>query len=110
MPRRPGTEKFNIRLNALDFKDLQDRVSRPITVLPHVTFHKTLLDRFIDTFKEQVEQNSRYHTEQVCDRYRYVIIAARMKMDDLTWRNKRYINFRSWNNVWAACKQRPTLN
>ncbi|XP_043269386.1 E3 ubiquitin-protein ligase TM129 [Venturia canescens] len=63
-PRRPGTEKFNIRLNALDFKDLQDRVSRPITVLPNVTFHKTLLDRFIDTFKEQVEQNSRYRTEQ----------------------------------------------
>lgn len=64
-PRRPGTQSFNIRLNALDFKDFQDRVSLPITVLPNVTFHKTLLDRFIDTFKEQVANNPRYETQQV---------------------------------------------
>lgn len=64
-PTRSGAESFNIRLNALDFKDLQDRVARPITILQNVTFHKTLNERFIDAFKEVVEQNPRYSTAQV---------------------------------------------
>ena len=64
-PTRPGTKSFNIRLNALDFKDLQDKVTRPITVLENVVFHRTLLDRFIDTFKEQIAQNPEYETGQV---------------------------------------------
>ncbi|XP_046743391.1 E3 ubiquitin-protein ligase TM129 isoform X2 [Diprion similis] len=63
-PTRPRSRSFNIRLNALDFKDLQDKVSRPIVVLQNVTFHRTLLDRFIDTFKEQVAQNPHYETAQ----------------------------------------------
>ncbi|XP_024941675.1 E3 ubiquitin-protein ligase TM129 [Cephus cinctus] len=63
-PTRTGAETFNIRLNALDFKDLQDKVSRPITVLQNVTFHRTLLDRFIDTFKQQVSENPYYETVQ----------------------------------------------
>ncbi|XP_066586221.1 E3 ubiquitin-protein ligase TM129 isoform X2 [Prorops nasuta] len=63
-PTRAGAQSFDLRLNALDFKDLQDKVSRPITVLQNVTFHKTLLDRFIDTFKETVEGNPYYDIEQ----------------------------------------------
>ena len=59
-PTRIGAQSFNIRLNALDFKDLQDKVSRPITVLENVTFHRTVLDRFIDTFKEEVAKNHYY--------------------------------------------------
>ncbi|KAG7190384.1 hypothetical protein KM043_006492 [Ampulex compressa] len=66
-PTRAGAEPFNIRLNALDFKDLQDKISRPITVLQNITFHKTLLDRFIDTFKEQVKENPCYATAQDLD-------------------------------------------
>lgn len=31
-PTREGTRSFKIRINSLDFKDLQDRVNRPITV------------------------------------------------------------------------------
>lgn len=63
-PTRMGAQSFEIRLNALDFKDLQDKVTRPITVLQNITFHKTLLDRFIDTFKEQVKVNPVYVTVQ----------------------------------------------
>ncbi|XP_043260847.1 E3 ubiquitin-protein ligase TM129 [Colletes gigas] len=59
-PTRTGTQSFDIRLNALDFKNLQDKISRPITILQNITFHKTLLDRFIDNFKEQVEENPYY--------------------------------------------------
>ncbi|OXU32031.1 hypothetical protein TSAR_004329 [Trichomalopsis sarcophagae] len=64
IPTRAGAQPFNIRLNALDFKDLQDKVSRPIKVLDSVVFHRTLLDRFIDTFKEQIAQNPEYETAQ----------------------------------------------
>lgn len=62
---RAMAQEFDIRLNALDFKDLQDKVSRPIAILHNITFHKTLLDRFIDAFKEEVNKNPFYDTAEV---------------------------------------------
>lgn len=62
---RSAVEAFNIRLNALDFKDLQDKVSRPIIIPQNITFHKTLLDRFISTFKEEADKNAVYSTAEV---------------------------------------------
>ncbi|XP_076659723.1 E3 ubiquitin-protein ligase TM129 [Halictus rubicundus] len=65
-PTRTGAEPFDIRINALDFKNLEDRVSRPIAILQNIKFHKTLLDRFIDNFKEQVQENPVYEfTDEV---------------------------------------------
>uniref|UniRef100_A0A8D8AJW5 Transmembrane protein 129 n=1 Tax=Culex pipiens TaxID=7175 RepID=A0A8D8AJW5_CULPI len=64
---RPGIREFNIRINALDFKDLQDRINRPITILSSVKFHRTVLDRFVDVFKEQVGQNPRYRGAEAVD-------------------------------------------
>ncbi|CAK9824101.1 E3 ubiquitin-protein ligase TM129 [Anthophora retusa] len=57
---RIGAQPFDIRLNALNFTNLQEKVSRPITILQNITFHKTLLDKFIDSFKEQVQENPYY--------------------------------------------------
>ncbi|XP_031836808.1 E3 ubiquitin-protein ligase TM129 isoform X2 [Nomia melanderi] len=59
-PTRTGAQHFDIRLNALDFKNLQDKVSRPIVILQNINFHKTLLDRFVDYFKERVQENPVY--------------------------------------------------
>jgi len=56
---------YFVRLNALDFRDLQDKVIRPITVLQNVTFHRTLTDRFLDAFRGQVAENPVYETSQV---------------------------------------------
>ncbi|XP_006558383.1 E3 ubiquitin-protein ligase TM129 isoform X2 [Apis mellifera] len=65
-PTRPGSQPFDIRLNVFDFKNLQDKVSRPIIILQNITFHKTLLDKFIDNFKEQVQENPYYeYTEEL---------------------------------------------
>ncbi|KAF5284436.1 hypothetical protein FQR65_LT13542 [Abscondita terminalis] len=61
---RDNVQPFNIRLNSLDFKDLQDRIARPITILPNVSIHKTLMDKFVDTFKEVVQENQSYSTDQ----------------------------------------------
>ncbi|XP_055624366.1 E3 ubiquitin-protein ligase TM129 [Toxorhynchites rutilus septentrionalis] len=57
---RPGIREFSIRVNALDFKDLQDRINRPITILSSVKFHRSVVERFVDVFKDQVAQNPTY--------------------------------------------------
>lgn len=60
---RPGIREFSIRVNALDFKDLQDRINRPITILSNVKFHRSVVERFVDVFKDQVAQNPAYRLE-----------------------------------------------
>lgn len=62
---RPGVKPFVIRMNALDFRELQDKFTRPIIILPNVTFHKSLIERFIDAFKDQVKLNESYENNQV---------------------------------------------
>lgn len=64
-PMRPGVTEFMIRINALEFKSLQDRMLRPITILDGVTFSKTVIDRFVEVFKQQIESNPRYKTSEV---------------------------------------------
>lgn len=62
---RANVETFVIRINALDFRDLQDHVARTIVILPNVAFHRTLLDQFIEAFKETTKNNPIYRTNQV---------------------------------------------
>lgn len=64
---RPGVNEFQIRINALDFKTLQDRINRPITIPPNMQFHRTIMDRFIDAFKEQIAKNPIFQTNQVLE-------------------------------------------
>ena len=59
-PTRAGVKHFIIRINSLDFKDLQDRVNRPITILSSVKFHTSLIDRFIEVFVAEAKKNPRY--------------------------------------------------
>jgi hypothetical protein len=60
-PVRNGVKSFTIRINSLDFKDLQDRINRPITILSSVRFHTSIMDRFIDVFNTEIENNPKYH-------------------------------------------------
>lgn len=64
-PTRPGVKEFAIRVNALDFKELQDRIHRPITILSGVNFNRSILERFIDVFKMAISNNAIYRTDQV---------------------------------------------
>ena len=61
-PTRPGVKEFSIRINSLDFKDLQDRINRPITILSSVKFHTSLIDRFVDVFTNEADKNPKYMT------------------------------------------------
>lgn len=62
---RTGVNEFIIRINALDFKSLQDRMLRPITILSGVNFNKSVIDRFIEVFKEQISTNPKYKCSEV---------------------------------------------
>lgn len=61
---RAGVNPFVIRINAVDFRNLQNRLTRNITILPNVKFHKSNIERFIDVFKQSIKSNPRYQTEQ----------------------------------------------
>lgn len=68
-PTRKGTSEFSIRVNSLDFKELQDRIDRPITVLSGVNLiiHRSVLERFIEVFKELITANPKYRCDQELD-------------------------------------------
>lgn len=64
---RAGAESFDIRLNVFHFKKLQEKIARPITILENIKFQKSLLDKFIDNFKEQAQENPRYSFTEELD-------------------------------------------
>ncbi|KAF4533133.1 hypothetical protein B566_EDAN007944 [Ephemera danica] len=61
---RRGISPFQLRLNAFHFKDLQDKILQPIANIGNVTFPRTLSDRFLEAFQEQVEKNIVYTTNE----------------------------------------------
>lgn len=63
---RESVDPFIIRINGGDFQDLQDRISRSITIPSNITFHKTVIEKFVDTFKNFIQENPQFKTEQVC--------------------------------------------
>lgn len=64
-PTRQGVSEFLIRINALDFRLLQDRMHRPITILDGVKFNKTVIDRFVEVFRQHVQLNPTYTPTEV---------------------------------------------
>lgn len=110
-PTRPGVAEFIIRINALDFKSLQDRMLRPISILDGVTFNKTAIDRFIEVFKQQIQLNPKYTTDEVSDYPFGMFTFRQLKQHD---RMRTQINafsiivFRWQIYVLRACKQNQT--
>lgn len=54
------TEPFKIRLNAVEYNDLKEKIRGPIRVARDVVIHQTLSDRFLQVFAEQVNLNAPY--------------------------------------------------
>lgn len=67
-PGRVGVEDFQIRINALEFRTLEDRISRPIIIPSNIQFHRNIIDRFIEVFKNQVSLNPIYVADRVTDK------------------------------------------
>lgn len=67
-PDRVGVDDFYIRINALEFRTLEDRISRPITIPSNVQFHRNIIDRFVEVFKNQVALNPKYASDHITDK------------------------------------------
>ncbi|XP_064549293.1 E3 ubiquitin-protein ligase TM129 [Drosophila montana] len=67
-PMRQGVSDFNIRINALEFRSLEDRLRRPITIPSNIQFHRSVIDRFVDVFKTQVALNPIFSSEPITDK------------------------------------------
>ncbi|XP_023344212.1 transmembrane protein 129 [Eurytemora carolleeae] len=57
--RKPGISSFRFRLNSLEYQNLQDKLTESIQNIKSITIYKTVSERFLDVFKEQVAQNDK---------------------------------------------------
>jgi len=57
--RKPEVPSFTFRLNSLEYQNLQDKVTGTIDNLENILVYKTVSERFVDVFKEQISENPR---------------------------------------------------
>lgn len=62
-------------MNALDFKDLEEKLNIPIDVAQNIVFHRSKTDQFLEVFKEHVFQNPPYQTTEVMYLFKYLYSA-----------------------------------
>ncbi|VDN59413.1 unnamed protein product [Dracunculus medinensis] len=58
-------ETFIIRIQADSFRDMQDKINKPISIAKEVILRQSLNDRFIEAFVEQVRSNPRFDYRNV---------------------------------------------
>ena len=57
--RRPNAESFVFRLNSLEYQNLQDKLQGPINNIRNIQIFKTVSERFVEVFREEVARNPR---------------------------------------------------
>jgi len=55
--RREEVPTFQFRLNSLEYQNLQDKLVGTIDNLQNIQVYKTVSERFIDVFKDQINEN-----------------------------------------------------
>ena len=56
---------YNFRLNSLEYQNLQDKVRGPIQNIENIHIYKSITERFVEVFKEEVEKNPRATVDEV---------------------------------------------
>ena len=54
--RKSNIPSFIFRLNSLEYQNLQDKINGTITNLGNIQVYKTVSERFVDVFKEQISE------------------------------------------------------
>ncbi len=54
---RPNAESFSFRLNSLEYQNLQDKLQGPIQNIRNIQIYKTVSERFVEVFREEVARN-----------------------------------------------------
>uniref|UniRef100_A0A8D9BRW9 E3 ubiquitin-protein ligase TM129 n=1 Tax=Cacopsylla melanoneura TaxID=428564 RepID=A0A8D9BRW9_9HEMI len=63
--RRDGGEGFSFRINSVDYSTLSDHLrNTSITILPHVSFHKSRLQSFLVEFRAFIASNPVHSVEE----------------------------------------------
>jgi len=57
--RRKEIPSFIFRLNSLEYQNLQDKVTGTIDNIENIQVYKTVSERFVEVFKEQISENPR---------------------------------------------------
>lgn len=57
IPGRRNVSKFSFRVTTLTLRELQPRLAQPVMVPDHLTLQPSLVERFINVFKQHVESN-----------------------------------------------------
>jgi hypothetical protein len=55
--RKPNVPPYYFRLNSTEFQNLQDKVKVSIQNFRNIHIYKTVTERFVDAFKEEIEKN-----------------------------------------------------
>ena len=61
--RRPNAESFRFRLNSLEYQNLQDKLQGPIENIRNIQIFKTVSERFVEVFREEVARNPRSQSD-----------------------------------------------
>ena len=56
---------YIFRLNSLEYQNLQDKVRGPIQNIENIHIYKSITERFVEVFKEEVEKNPRTTVDEV---------------------------------------------
>lgn len=62
--RRPNAESFEFRLNSLEYQNLQDKLQGPIENIRNIQIFKTVSERFVEVFREEVTLNPRSQSDE----------------------------------------------
>ncbi|XP_017776666.1 PREDICTED: E3 ubiquitin-protein ligase TM129 [Nicrophorus vespilloides] len=80
----PRVPSYNIRLNTLDFRDLQDRLAGIVHIPENIKIFKSVIEKFVDAFRHAVEQNPKYKTSQDLDHcFGCNIVTSNVKLQKL---------------------------
>uniref|UniRef100_A0A1E1W5E3 Uncharacterized protein n=1 Tax=Pectinophora gossypiella TaxID=13191 RepID=A0A1E1W5E3_PECGO len=64
IPSRDDIRRFSFRMSTTALRDLQPRLAMPVRVPDHISLLPTLIERFVNVFKQHIEQNPVYIVDQ----------------------------------------------
>ncbi|XP_053600604.1 uncharacterized protein LOC128669661 isoform X2 [Plodia interpunctella] len=64
IPSRDDVKRFTFRISTAALRDLQPRLVNPVRVPEHISLLPTLIERFVNVFKQHIEQNPVYYVDQ----------------------------------------------
>ncbi|RVE41740.1 hypothetical protein evm_013617 [Chilo suppressalis] len=64
IPSHDDIDRFSFRISTTALRDLQPRLTHPVRVPEHLSLLPTLIERFVNVFKQHVEQNPVYYVDQ----------------------------------------------